>query len=272
MKSEYQHSAEETRDLLAAYTKKKGNMNGIFNIVMMSDVLSDEDRFRVIIDGAIARGEVEAYDAYVNETAKSRENRRTRAERERKAAEKEARKRGIHDKVFGEDNAGKRGQKRKAEPNMQELEALLQTKAKSRASTFLENLEAKYASKAKGGKNKKSRKHEEPPEEAFQQAAARMTKRKTQRKNHIPNPPPAEDGIEHDDDDEEDVVDLDADSPAEDDEDDHDDQGGTDPEEEEQEEDEEEEEKGPVPKKRRRMPQRKNTTTTTKKAKRTKKH
>ena len=179
MKSEYQHSAEETRDLLAAYTQKKGNMNGIFNIVMMSDVLSDEDRFRVIINDAIDRGEVAAYDAYVKETAKSRELRRTRAERERKAAEKEAKRRGIHDKVFGEDQAGKRGQKRKAEPDMQELEAMLQTKAKSRASTFLENLEAKYASKAKSGKSRKSKKHEEPPEEAFQQAAARMKNRKT---------------------------------------------------------------------------------------------
>ena len=258
MKSEYQHSAEETRDLLAAYTKKKGNMNGIFKIVMMSEVLSDEDRFRVIIDDAIARGEVEPYDAYVKETAKSRELRRTRAERERKAAEKEAKKRGIHDKIFGEDQAEKRGQKRKVEPDMQELEAVLQTKAKSRASTFLENLEAKYASKPKAGKGRKGKKHEEPPEEAFQQAAARMKKRKTR------NPtPPTEDNEEE----EEDEVDLDADSPAEEGEeekdDDDDDQEGNEPEREKEEEEEAEEEE-PVPKKRRRMPQRKGIATTKK--------
>lgn len=289
MKSEYQDSAEETRDLLAAYTKKKGDMNGIFNIVMMSDVLDDEDRFRVIIDDAIARGEVEPYDAYVKETAKSRELRRTRAERERKAAEKEAKKRGIHDKVFGEDQAGNRGQKRKAEPDMQELEAMLVNRVKSRASTFLEkleNLEAKYTSKSKSGKSRKSKKHEEPPEEAFQQAAARMKKRKT---THNPTPPPAEDN-EDEEEEEEDEVDLDADSPAEeedeednDDDDDDDDQGDNDPEGE-NEEKEEEEEEAPVRKKRRRMPQRKGiaTTTTTKKSnstsksksksKRTKKH
>lgn len=254
MKSEYQHSAEETRDLLAAYTKKKGNMNGIFSIVMMSDVLSDEDRFRVIIDDAIARGKVEAYDAYVKETAKSRELRRSRAERERKAAEREAKKRGIHDKVFGEDQAGKRGQKRKAEPDMQELEAMLQTKAKSRASTFLENLEAKYASKPKSGKSRKSKKHEEPSEEAFQQAAARMKKRKTRAPT-----PPVEDEARQDDEEEEDEVDLDAESPAEeDDEDEHDDVVATEPDEEQQAEEEaDEEEENPPPKKRRRMPPRK---------------
>lgn len=263
MKSEYQNSAEETRDLLAAYKKKKGNMNGIFNVVMMSDVLSDEDRFRVIIDEAIARGEVESYDAYVNETAKSRELRRKRAERERKEAEKEAEKRGIYPKSAGEDQAKKRGQKRKAEPDTQELEALLRTQSKARASNFLEHLEAKYASKAKSGKSKKTKKHEEPPEEAFQKVAARITKRKTQRKKRTPTPP-VEEGSGHDDEDEaeEGTVDLDAESPAEEDDDDHDDdQGGTEPEPEEEEEEEEEEE--PVPKKRRRMPPRKNTATAT---------
>lgn len=252
MKSEYQHSAEETRDLLAAYTKKKGSMNAIFNTVMMSDVLGDEDRFRVIIDGAIARGEVEAYDAYVKESAKSRELRRTRAERERKGAEKHAKKLGIYDKVFGEDQAGKRGQKRKVEPDRQGLEALLQTKAKARSSTFLANLEAKYASGAKSGKKGKSKKHEEPPEEAFQKTAARMSKRKP----HAPTPP-VEDGTGNDDEEEE-VVDLDADSPAEDDDDD-DKKGGTEVEEEE-----------PVPKKRRRVPQHKKVPA--KRAKRAKQH
>ena len=244
-KSEYQHSPQETRDLLAIYAQKKGNMNAIFNTVMMSDVLDDEDRFRAIIDAAIASGEAEPFDAYVNEPAKARDQRRSRAQRERKSAEKHAKKMGIYDKVFGEDGVStKGGQKRsKKEPDMAELAALVQSKTQARKSALMEKLEAKYVSGAKGGKKGKSKIYEEPPEEAFQQAAARMNKRKARAPT-----PVLEDGADEDEEEE----DLEADSVAEDEgEDEEDDiaEEATEPEE----EDEEEE---PVPRKRRRTSQR----------------
>jgi DnaJ family protein C protein 9 len=223
-------------------------MNAIFRTVMLSSVLDDEDRFRAIIDGAIARGEVEAYDAYVNESTKSRDLRRRRAERERKGAEKHAKKMGIYEKVFGADAEGKGSKKRKHEGDAQELEALVQQKAKARAATFLENLEAKYAGGAKGGKGKKGpgKKHEEPPEEAFQKTAARMNKRKARAPT-----PPQEESVDEDvtndeDDEEEEVLDLTLDSPADEDDDD-DDEEDTEP----------AEEEDVAPRKRRRMPQRK---------------
>lgn len=246
-KSTYQHSAEETSDLLAAYKKSKGKMNAIFRTVMLSDILEDEDRFRAIIDGAIARGEVEAYDAYTNEPAKARALRRSRAQRERKGAEKHAKKLGVYEKVFGEDVEGKRGQKRKKEPEEPEepdLAALIQKKAKERASTFLENLEAKYTNGAKGGKKgQKSKKHEEPPEEAFRKTAARVTKRK----QRSPTPQQEDEASNDDEEEDGDEVDLSAESLAEDEDDNE--SGGA--------ESEDEEEEEVAPRKRRRVPQRK---------------
>lgn len=200
-KSTYQNSDEEKRDVLAAYRSSKGKLNSIFNAVMLSNPLDDEDRFRGYIDQAIKDEDVEAYDAYVHEPKAAREKRFKRAKKESEGAKEHAKTLGVYDSLFGDGKAGKAGKaskKAKADAAEPDLVALLQQRSKGRAATFLENLEAKYA----GGKNgEKQEAMEEPSEEAFQKTAARIKKRKA----HV---------IEEDQDGEEDI-DLEQASPAE---------------------------------------------------------
>lgn len=61
------------------------------------------------------------------------------------------------------------------------LKALIQQRQKGREESFLANLEAKYAPKAKKGR-KRAQMEDEPPEEAFQKTAERAKKAKS-RKN-----------------------------------------------------------------------------------------
>ena len=197
-KSTYQNSDEEKRDVLAAYRSSRGKMNSIFNAVMLSNPLDDEDRFRGYIDQAIEDEDVEAYDAYVHEPKAAREKRFKRAKKESEGAQKHAKTLGVYDSLFGNGKEGKTRKKAKAEAAESDLVALLQQRSKDRAATFLENLEAKYA----GGKNgEKQEAMEEPSEEAFQKTAARSRKRKAR-------------VVEEEQDDEEDV-DLQPASPAE---------------------------------------------------------
>lgn len=202
-KSTYQNSDEEKRDVLTAYRSSKGKLNSVFNAVMLSNPLDDEDRFRGYIDQAIEDGDVEAYDAYVHEPKAAREKRIKRAKKESEGAKKHAKTLGVYDSLFGDgkagraDNASKKAKTDVAEPD---LAALLQQRAKGRAATFLDSLEAKYT----GGKNgKKQKAVDEPSEEAFQKAATRMKKRKAR---------VIEDEEERDDEDE---IDLEQDSPVE---------------------------------------------------------
>lgn len=180
-KSTYQNSDEEKRDVLAAYRSSKGKLNSIFNAVMLSNPLDDEDRFRGYIDQAIEDEDVEAYDAYVHEPKAAREKRFKRAKKESEGAKEHAKTLGVYDSLFGEGKGGKPGKsgkaskKAKADAAEPDLAALIQQRAKGRAGTFLENLEAKYA---RGKNGKKQEAMDEPSEEAFQKAAARMKKRK----------------------------------------------------------------------------------------------
>ena len=141
---------------------------------MLSDPLEDEDRYREIIDEAISNGEVEAYKAYTNETAKAKEARMRAARDEGEEAMAYAKELGVEDKLFGKGEGGKKGSSEAA------LSALIKKNQASRSS-FLDQLEAKYAGNNKGSKAKKGKKHasEEaeggmPSEEAFQKAAARL--------------------------------------------------------------------------------------------------
>ncbi|KAI1847588.1 hypothetical protein JX266_006440 [Neoarthrinium moseri] len=160
---EYKNSDEEKDDLLVAYEKHEGNMDGIYEEVMLSNVLEDDERFRAIIDEAIANKDVEAYKIYTKESKKSKNARIKAAQGEATEAEDYAKELGVHDKLFG--NKGKQGKKGKKDPEA-DLAALIQRNQKSR-SGFLDNLAAKY-----GGAD-----FEEPSEEAFQ-AAAQKLKRK----------------------------------------------------------------------------------------------
>ena len=44
--AQYKGSDEERDDLLAAYEEFEGDMNGVYETVMLSSVLDDDERFR----------------------------------------------------------------------------------------------------------------------------------------------------------------------------------------------------------------------------------
>jgi DnaJ family protein C protein 9 len=173
----YKGSPEEMDDVLDAYRDSKGRWNGIYESVMLSDPLEDEDRFRSIIDGAISKGDVEAHKAYANETAKAKEARMKAARKEGEEAMAYARELGVEDKLFG------KGKGKKKESSEDALSALIKKNQAGRSS-FLDQLEAKYAGNGKGSKSKKGKKRNVededdeadgmPSEEAFQKAAARL--------------------------------------------------------------------------------------------------
>ncbi|KAK3949232.1 hypothetical protein QBC32DRAFT_220186 [Pseudoneurospora amorphoporcata] len=175
----YKSSDEERADVLAAYTDFEGDMDGVYESVMLSDVLEDDERFRGWIDEAIERGEVEAYDAYKKETKKRRTARVKAARGEAKEAEELAKELGVHDKLKGK-NGGKGGMKGKKDDGGGEnaLAALILARQQSRGDMF-DRLAEKYGAKPKGKGGKKRKAEEEPPEideEEFQRIQAGLGK------------------------------------------------------------------------------------------------
>ncbi|KAI0553946.1 DnaJ domain-containing protein [Xylaria curta] len=176
--AQYKGSDEERDDILIAYEEHEGNMDAIYETVMLSDVLQDDERFRKIIDDAIANKDVPAFKAYTKESKKSRQARIKAAKNEATEAEEYAKELGVHEKLFGAKKGNGRGKKK--ESSEDELAALIRRNQQGRES-FLDNLAAKYsaATPATGKKGKKRRVEEsEPSEEAFQAAAARLKKGK----------------------------------------------------------------------------------------------
>ncbi|KAI1211267.1 DnaJ domain-containing protein [Annulohypoxylon truncatum] len=177
---QYKGSDEEKDDILIAYEQHKGKMDGIYESVMLSDVLEDDERFRAIIDEAIANKDVPAFKAYTHESKKSKEARIKAAQNESTEAEEYAKELGVHDKLFGgKDKKGDKGKgkgKGKKGSSEDDLAALIRSNQQGR-SNFLDNLAAKYgaAPNTKKGK-KRAVPEEEPSEEAFQAAAARLKK------------------------------------------------------------------------------------------------
>ena len=175
-KAEFQGSEEEKLAVIAAYVTGEGDLDFLFEEVMLSDPIADEERFRAIIDHEIAEQRVEAYAAYVGATKAAKTRRRAKAEREARLAEEAARELGVEDKLFG--NGAKKGRKSGGgdkNGDQSGLAALIQTRQKERAADFFADLEAKYAPAPKTGKR---RAVEEPPEEAF----ARTDKRRKRSK------------------------------------------------------------------------------------------
>lgn len=178
----YKGSDEEKDDVLTAYTNAKGKWRSIFEMVILSQPLEDEDRFRKIIDEALETGDVQVYQAYT-ETAAQKAKRRKKQEEEMKSeaaeAEEMAKELGVQDALFEEGKMGKKKAK-----NEDALAALISQRGKSRMDDLVAGLEAKYAPKPKvktGMKGKKRAEEEmgqEPSEEAFQAAAKRMHERK----------------------------------------------------------------------------------------------
>jgi DnaJ family protein C protein 9 len=175
-KAEYQGSEEEKLDVIGSYMNNEGDMDALFEEVMLSNAIDDEDRFRKIIDEEIDAKRVEGYPAYVKESKAKRKKRVTDAKKEAEEAMEMAEELGVKDKLFGghgtKGTGSSKKKGKKGEGDLSGLTALIQQRQKDRQDNFFTNLEAKYASKSKktaGGKNKRgSRVMNEPPEEAFQ--------------------------------------------------------------------------------------------------------
>ena len=180
-RGEYQGSEEEKLAVIAAYIEGEGDMEKIYEEVMLSDPLEDEDRFRKWIDDEIEAGRVEAYDAYSKEGKKGRQRRMKAAKKEREEAEEYAKELGVHDKLFGngETNGDSPKKKpKKGEEDIGGLAALIQQRNKERSKDFFADLEAKYAPKKSKKRKSGADEVDEPPEEAFDRTAKRAKKAK----------------------------------------------------------------------------------------------
>ncbi|KTW25964.1 hypothetical protein T552_03238 [Pneumocystis carinii B80] len=129
-------SEEERQDLYQAYEQFKGSMTEIFSHVLCSNVLSDEERFRAMIDEGIKNKELKKYKNYTQETSSQRRRRRKNAEKEAEEAEELTKELGL-DKTL---------KKIKTEDDLQ---ALIKQRQSTRMETLINNLEAKYGSSKK---------------------------------------------------------------------------------------------------------------------------
>ncbi|KAJ8064655.1 hypothetical protein OCU04_006978 [Sclerotinia nivalis] len=147
----YKGSDEEKDDLLKAYTVHEGKWGKMYQVIMLSDPVQDEERFREIIEEAIKKGEVEEYAVFRQESKASKAKRMKKAREEEKEAAKAAKQLGADKLLKGSsgDGAEKSKKPKKQVPgHMDDLAAIIQARQASRGS-FLDGLEAKYAS---GGK------------------------------------------------------------------------------------------------------------------------
>ena len=166
IKTEYQGSEEEREDLLRVYTESQGDMDAVYEQVLCSDVVEDDERFRKIIGEAIEEEEVEEFEKYRKDGKKKRKQRIERAKKEEGEAEKYAEELGVGEKLFGK--------KKKGEKNGEDaLKDLILQRQKGRAEGFFEGLEAKYG--AKNGSKKRG--GDEPSEEAFQKNAKKARRK-----------------------------------------------------------------------------------------------
>ncbi len=176
--AEYKGSDEERGDILAAYVDFEGDMDGVYENVMLSDVLEDDARFRGIIDAAVKAKEAPRFDAYVKETKKARQSRAKAAKKEAQEADELAKELGVYDKLRG-------GGKKSKKDSEAGLAALIQRNQAGRMSA-LDRLAEKYGAVPKAGKGKKrgAKELEEPDisEEQFQAIQAEMDKKKRKRK------------------------------------------------------------------------------------------
>ncbi|KAJ4295138.1 hypothetical protein N0V90_007148 [Kalmusia sp. IMI 367209] len=170
--NQYKGSAEERRDLLNAYTNFDGRLSAIYDNVMLSDILEDDDRFRQILDEEIAKGTIESYEAYERDNNDAARQKAKDAERKRRDDwdKKEAKKEAAGKA------SGRPKSKKKESGGMGDLAALIAQRQKSRQGNFFDHLEAKYAPKGRAGKRPSPM--DEPPEEMFAATAARK-KQKT---------------------------------------------------------------------------------------------
>ncbi|XP_069609445.1 dnaJ homolog subfamily C member 9 [Ranitomeya imitator] len=133
----YKGCEEERADIIQAYMDFEGDMDNIMGSVILVEI-DDEPRIKDIIQKAIDKKEVPAYDAFVKESKKKRERRKKRAHEEAAEAEVLKKEMGLDD---GEDN----------------LKALMQKRQQDKEKEFdgfMAQLEAKYCNKTKKGGKK----------------------------------------------------------------------------------------------------------------------
>ncbi|XP_073441933.1 dnaJ homolog subfamily C member 9 [Dendrobates tinctorius] len=131
----YKGSEEERADIIQAYMDFEGDMDKIMDSVMFAGI-DDEPRIKEIIQKAINKKEVPAYDAFVKESKKKRERRKKRAHEEAVEAEALNKEMGLGD---GEDD----------------LKALIQKRNQEEEfDGFMAQLEAKYCNNTKKGGKK----------------------------------------------------------------------------------------------------------------------
>jgi DnaJ family protein C protein 9 len=171
--AQYKGSDEEKDDVLAAYEEFEGDMDGVYESVMLSNVLEDDARFREVIDAAIEADEVPRFSAYAKETKKSRQARVKAAKKEAQEADELAKELGVYEKLRG-------GGKKSKKDSEAGLAALIQRNQSSRMGA-LDKLAEKYGAVPKPGKAKKRGAKELEPdisEEQFQAIQANMMKKK----------------------------------------------------------------------------------------------
>jgi DnaJ family protein C protein 9 len=153
-----------------------GDMDALFEEVMLSNPLDDEERFRTMIDEEIEAKRVEAYEAYTKETKSKRKKRITEAKKEAKEAMEMAKELGVAEELYTDSKTSNGKKSKKSEPDLSGLTALIQKRQADRAGNFLADLEAKYAPKNTKKSSKRAAADTEPSEEAFEKAAQRMKK------------------------------------------------------------------------------------------------
>ncbi|KAF7162371.1 hypothetical protein CNMCM6106_009343 [Aspergillus hiratsukae] len=184
IKKEYQGSAEEEKDLLEAFDCHRGDMDRVYESVMLSNVLDDDERFHAIIDRAIAEGKVESYKKYTDEPAKKRQTRIKRAQQEAKEAEELAKeleeKKKPKTEVKEKATATKKKTKTKTTSDLGDLAALIKQRQANRMESLMDKWQTEAQTLEKDGSKPKKRKtlFEEPREEAFAATAARHTSKK----------------------------------------------------------------------------------------------
>lgn len=164
---DYKGSEEERDALLSAYTKYKGDMNKIYQQIMVSNPAVDEDRFRNIINDAIEKEDVIAHPKFTQESQKSIDRRIAKANEEAEEAEEHGKKTASKKKA-----SAKGG-----DSDLSSLAAMIQQRNKARSEDFLDNLAEKYGAAPKKKGKKRAQSPDEPPEEAFERTAKRKTKK-----------------------------------------------------------------------------------------------
>jgi DnaJ family protein C protein 9 len=181
LSNDYKGSEDERRDLLSAYTKGKGSLVVVYQRVMLSDVLEDDDRFRQILDEEISKGNIESFPAYERETDATRQKAKDAEKKRREDYDKhQATKEGAGSTKGKTSAKAKPKGKKGGVDDMAGLAALIQGRQKARAGGFFDQLEAKYAPTSRG--SKRSTPMEEPPEELFEANRAKRPKRSTRTK------------------------------------------------------------------------------------------